>query len=323
MSEHFIRNIEIKNYKCFEDFKAEGFGRVNLIGGKNNVGKTAFMEACCINIYAKDVDTLYTTLMYVTYVREKLEYINRIFTQKDDTAFFENIKEYSAKSNINDISYKLLHKNGIKEYEFNLNGNQTTINVQDFSYDRKLTTSILFLDGKGFTNKHLKKIYVEVQKQDKEDSLNSFINEFDNNIEKFKIFDNSPECKRVNSDKYIRLSEFGDGLRNYISIIVALYACKDSYIFIDEIENGIHYTNLDRLWEIILTISQEQNVQVFATTHSKECIEAYARVSKKLNDKEITFLDMGRKKDNSIAMITMNYDRLQEEIEMDNEVRGW
>ena len=54
LNKHFIKNIEIKNFKCFEDFKAEGFGRVNLIGGKNNVGKTAFMEAC----YLSQVDTL-------------------------------------------------------------------------------------------------------------------------------------------------------------------------------------------------------------------------------------------------------------------------
>ena len=49
MSEHFIKEIEIKNFKCFKGFKAEGFGRVNLIGGKNNVGKTAFMEACYLS----------------------------------------------------------------------------------------------------------------------------------------------------------------------------------------------------------------------------------------------------------------------------------
>jgi len=48
MNEHFIRKIEIQNFKCFENFKAEGFGRVNLVGGKNNVGKTAFMEALFI-----------------------------------------------------------------------------------------------------------------------------------------------------------------------------------------------------------------------------------------------------------------------------------
>jgi len=37
MNEHFIKNIEIKNFKCFKDFKAEGFGRVNLIGGKSTL----------------------------------------------------------------------------------------------------------------------------------------------------------------------------------------------------------------------------------------------------------------------------------------------
>lgn len=78
MNDHFIKNIEIKNFKCFEDFTAEGFGRVNLIGGKNNVGKTAFMEAFCINVYATDINLFYTTLMYVTYTREKLEYINKL-----------------------------------------------------------------------------------------------------------------------------------------------------------------------------------------------------------------------------------------------------
>jgi AAA15 family ATPase/GTPase len=46
MSKHFIKNIKINNFKCFDNFEAEGFARVNLITGKNNVGKTAFMEAC-------------------------------------------------------------------------------------------------------------------------------------------------------------------------------------------------------------------------------------------------------------------------------------
>jgi AAA15 family ATPase/GTPase len=323
MSEHFIKNIEIKNYKCFDNFKAEGFGRVNLIGGKNNVGKTAFMEALCINVYAEDEDTFYTTIMYVTYVREKLEYINKLFALKDDIAFFENIKVYSAITDINDIEYELIHQQGIKEYKFKINKYLNIIKSQDFSYTRKLKTSILFVDGKGFTNKHLKKIYSEVQRADMEDVLNKFIKEFDNNIEKFKIVDDSPECKLKNLNNYIKLSELGDGLRSYISIISALYACKNSYLFLDEIENGIHYTNLDKLWEIILTISKEQNVQVFATTHSKECIESYARVAKRLEDKEITFTKLTKLKDNSIVAGVRDYEMIQYAIEDGHEVRGW
>ena len=63
-NKHFIRNIEIKNFKCFEDFKAEGFGRVNLIGGKNNVGKTAFMEACFL-FASKNTEELFGKLLEI------------------------------------------------------------------------------------------------------------------------------------------------------------------------------------------------------------------------------------------------------------------
>lgn len=45
---HFLEWITVEEFKCFSNFHAEGFKRVNLIGGKNNVGKTALMEAMYI-----------------------------------------------------------------------------------------------------------------------------------------------------------------------------------------------------------------------------------------------------------------------------------
>jgi AAA15 family ATPase/GTPase len=97
---------------------------------------------------------------------------------------------------------------------------------------------------------------------------------------------------------------------------------KDTILLIDEIENGIHYINLDKLREIILTISKQQNVQVFATTHSKECIESYARVAKKLEDKDITFIKMTRLEDGSIMAGVRDYDMLQYTMRDGHEVRG-
>ncbi|MEM7534609.1 MAG: AAA family ATPase, partial [Chloroflexota bacterium] len=40
-----ITGIEINNFRCFEKSKINGFGQVNLIGGQNNIGKTALLEA--------------------------------------------------------------------------------------------------------------------------------------------------------------------------------------------------------------------------------------------------------------------------------------
>ena len=50
MKNNHIENINIHKFKCFDSFKVDSFRRVNLIGGKNNVGKTALLEACFISI---------------------------------------------------------------------------------------------------------------------------------------------------------------------------------------------------------------------------------------------------------------------------------
>ena len=34
MSQHFIDDIKIENFKCFENLEITGFKRVNLFGGK-------------------------------------------------------------------------------------------------------------------------------------------------------------------------------------------------------------------------------------------------------------------------------------------------
>ena len=45
MAVEHIESLEIINFKCFKHLTVSDIGKVNLIGGKNNVGKTAFLEA--------------------------------------------------------------------------------------------------------------------------------------------------------------------------------------------------------------------------------------------------------------------------------------
>jgi AAA15 family ATPase/GTPase len=40
-----FKSISIKNFRCFKDFFIDSLNRVNLITGKNGVGKTALLEA--------------------------------------------------------------------------------------------------------------------------------------------------------------------------------------------------------------------------------------------------------------------------------------
>ncbi len=315
--EHFIKNIEIKNFKCFKDFRAEGFGRVNLIGGKNNVGKTAFMEAVYVNVHAKDINYIIYALYAIEHTRNYIEYIDN--NEPKIYKILNKIKNYEVKSNLRDTNFHIEIKNSKKKYYIlgsKLDKNDFSQDFEDYDY----IENISFIDNVGFTNYELELSYKAVQLKDKEELLNKYINIFDENIEKFKIIQNQAKCKVKNGD-YKDINDFGDGLKEYISIISSLYACENGYLFIDEVGNGIHYTNLDKLWEIILKISKEQNVQVFATTHSKECIESYARVAKKLEDKEIAFIELCKREEEIKAFI-YPYDWFIDEIEQEHEVRG-
>ncbi|MFI3121534.1 MAG: AAA family ATPase, partial [Methylococcaceae bacterium] len=265
MDEHFLTEIEIKQFKCFTDFKASGFKRVNLIGGKNNIGKTAFMEACYINVHSININAIMTAIYSVNHARENLNIVNKsIFYEKITDA----TKKYTAKSNLKYTDFKITEIDARKEYHFVINDNSKNIDAKNLNIIIDHVFNIKFIDNFGWSDNELIKVFQAIQKQDLESELNGFVKEFDDSIENFKVIGDKPQCKT--NGEYRDIVEFGDGLRHYISIICALYACENGYLFIDEIDNGIHYTQLDRLWELILTLSKKTNCQVFAITHSKE-----------------------------------------------------
>ncbi len=319
MNEHFLTDIEIKEFKCFSDFEAKGFKRVNLIGGKNNIGKTAFMEACYINVHSQDVATMLTAIGRVKYNREKINL--EVDSYPND--FFISIEKYDVRSNIGDNSFLKSTKDFPSKYFIKPNDNKEKyiIVLSDLNnFEIQHWGHINFIDNVGLSHESLSLIYKDVQKQDKENLLNKYLNEFDSNIENFKIIGDDPQCKV--QGEYRDITEFGDGLKHYISIICALFQCENGYLFIDEIDNGIHYTQLDRLWEIILILSEQNKCQVFATTHSKEMIDSFARVSEKLNEQDISYTTIIKNRESKLKAITRSYGGLLGSLEDEREVRG-
>ncbi|MEA2019561.1 MAG: AAA family ATPase [Campylobacterota bacterium] len=319
MDKHLLEYIEIKDFKCFKDFHAKGFKRVNLIGGKNNVGKTAFMEACYINVHSMDLKLLVFSLSVIKAMRENLNILSG--DNIDIKKYIELSNNIFTNSNKNCASFTIEDIDGIKQYILKFNENDIKVNINDFSYEVESLENIKFIDNFGLSNREIIKFYSAIQKKKKESFLNDILHEFDDRIESFKIIDSKPQCE-INGN-YHEITEFGDGVRHLVSIVTALFTCEKGYLFIDEIDNGIHYTQLDEIWKIILNLSDKLNVQVFATTHSKECIESYARVSKKLEDEDISFIELGKNKENKLDSIVMNSERFLRYIKMGNEVRGW
>lgn len=316
MSEHFLTEIEIKQFKCFADFKASGFKRVNLIGGKNNIGKTALMEAIYINIHSIKINQLITAIISIKLRRDNLNYIHKPINPQECLDF---LKYYTSKSNLYEKSFSILEKDGIKQYKINIAGELKEINAKDVTITFEHISNIKFIDNFGWSDYGLIEAYQAIQKQDLEPILNSFVKEFDNSIENFKVIGDKPQCKT--NGEYRDIVEFGDGLKRYISTICALYMCENGYLFIDEIDNGIYYEHFDRLWEIVLTLSKETNCQVFASTHSKEMLESFARVSKKMDEQDISYTLLVINKTQELKTISLGYKGLLESTEQNVEVR--
>lgn len=74
--------------------------------------------------------------------------------------------------------------------------------------------------------------------------------------------------------KRLPLSSQGDGIKRLFAFGLALVHAKGGTLLVDEIDTGLHYTVLDDMWKIILKTAKELNVQVFATTHSQDCIRS-------------------------------------------------
>lgn len=325
MQEHFLREIEIIDYKCFKNFKVKDFKRINLISGKNNVGKTAFIESLLVNLYSISPIKMAYAIGIFNLTRDQLEFINE---EKNHTILNEfKLKientTFEAKSNINYSQFTIINEKGKKELKFVINNEEIKININEFSFEIVDIENIKCLDKFGIDNDGIKELFDVIQKKEKEIFLNDLINKFDPTIENFKIIGNEPQCKILNSINYRKINEFGDGLKHYISIICAIFACENGQLFIDEIDNGIHYSQLEKLWEIIFRISKEVNCQVFATTHSKEMINAYAKVSQKLEDEDISFIELGKNKDNEVKANVYDKEMFLYELNQNHEVRGW
>ena len=73
----------------------------------------------------------------------------------------------------------------------------------------------------------------------------------------------------------VPLSSMGDGISRLFQIILALVSVKDGILLVDEFENGLHWSIQPQVWSTVFKLAARLNVQVFATTHSRDCVEAF------------------------------------------------
>jgi hypothetical protein len=124
----------------------------------------------------------------------------------------------------------------------------------------------------------------------------------------------------VGLGRLVPLPVMGEGMARLTSLVLAIGNAPNGVVLVDEIENGLHHSILPKVWRAIGEVARGFNTQVFATTHSLECIVAAhkAFVESELYDFRLHRLERSNE---SIRAVTYDREALAAAIETDLEVR--
>ncbi len=179
----------------------------------------------------------------------------------------------------------------------------------------------------GLSNNNLIQLWDKVSLTDLEEKVIDALKIISPNILKLNFVGNSsgtnsrvPLVRISSSENPVPLRSLGEGMSRLLGMALALANCEDGMLFIDEIEIGLHYSVLPDVWKLIFKTAKDLNVQVFATTHSKDCIEAFTQAA--IDDEESDgMLIRLENKDGTIKAVNFNEDELQTVEQRNIEVR--
>jgi ABC-type branched-subunit amino acid transport system ATPase component len=100
----------------------------------------------------------------------------------------------------------------------------------------------------------------------------------------------------------IPIGSMGDGIWRMLGLALSLVQTENGILLIDEIDTGLHYSVMSDMWKLVYATAKRLNVQVFATTHSRDCYESLAVIcrSEVSNDSEVTIQRLERGKAKAI-----------------------
>lgn len=329
-----IKHLDVEGFRAFNHLRVGPFGRVNLITGKNNAGKSSLLEAIRIAASGGAPRTLFDILYY----REELgtSELDRVYAPTDVAPFcnlFHGVPEIAnceqgftlaVEGNLPASSLPLTVRigyfiqkmdperrvalwepttvdlfddlEGVPALQVDTGGRTRVIPLDRlvrrssaYRNEGELTpTPCVYLDPfSSRSTSHLGALWDAVALTDAEKEL----------VEALKVI--SPEISAVSmiggDERAIRsrtviaksssyrtpmpLRTFGDGVNRLFGVILSLCNAKDGILVVDEIDNGLHYSVQSQIWKIVFRLAKTLNVQVFATSHSWDCVRAFQQAA--------------------------------------------
>lgn len=121
------------------------------------------------------------------------------------------------------------------------------------------------------------------------------------------------------------LASFGDGTIKLFRILMEILEFSEQRLMIDEIDTGVHHSRLGQFLETTLKTAHTHNTQLFATTHSLECLEKLQQMLAKESNaflrNEVRIIKLAQSKDKGILAYTYDYEQFEYALENDLEIR--
>jgi ABC-type branched-subunit amino acid transport system ATPase component len=155
--------------------------------------------------------------------------------------------------------------------------------------------------------------------------INAVRDEFEPSLEGLTVLSPNPAQQPAiyASLQYLKeklpISYLSSGITRFISILAVVLMRGRGVVLIDEIENGISYKIFPGLWRYLLKFAAENDTQIFASTHSQECVRALVPAMQG-HEEEFSLLRSERLTDSSTVAI-LHGKFLEAAIEQGVEVR--
>ena len=296
-------SLQILRYRCFEHLTIERLGRVNLIVGRNNVGKTALLEALWIFANGGSGLLMYEILkerneippppngMSLSNSSESIKGIRNLLFARPDLGFIPGEYPGELDSGLNFIVGENIDISGDEQKPVNkmLQISCLRAGSHDSLPQLKInaflrTVDNYFIKAGGLTDEKLVEFWDNIEKWVLEDLVIEALKIVVPSLSDIRFsgypngsFSRVPVVRLANAKERVPLRSLGEGMRRLLGVASALINCRDGILLIDEIESGLHYSVLPDIWRLIFKTAKDLNVQVFATTHSSDCVEAFAQ----------------------------------------------
>lgn len=295
-----FNKIKIDRFRGIKYASIEGFKQINLFFGKNNCGKSSLLESLFL---ASGVSNPLFPI-YLNFVRGynkvRLSDLELEFYNLDSSLPIHIRLENEEKRDLRITLFEQNQDNvSLKTDEAkilsNVDEGKYGLKI-DFAINDKTFGSELHLDPASLDNANriipkdyeepLKCIYLS-PKYDFSASIQGLKNILQNKDEHFIveglklieprvrdfIFTDKEMLVDVGLAKRIPVNMMGDGARKIVSLLTAVYDCKDGVLLIDEISNGFHYSVMCNLWKVLINAAIRNNTQLFITTHDVDSIK--------------------------------------------------